>query len=62
MNLSVSSLGKVGEGGEEHLELTLNPFLERKMCPVLPRSLGNKARGFKPMNFPFLLDGGFGVC
>lgn len=62
MNLSMSSLGKVGEHREENLELTLNPFLERKMCPVLPRSLGNKARGFKAMHFPLLLDGGFGVC
>ncbi|KAF6077011.1 carbohydrate sulfotransferase 8 [Phyllostomus discolor] len=53
INLSTGSLGKVGEGREENLELTLNPFLERKMRPVLPTSLGNKDRGCGPVNFLF---------
>lgn len=39
----------------------MNSFLERKMRPVLPRGLGNKAHGFGPMNFPFLSDGSFGL-
>lgn len=64
INLSTDSLGRVGGGGvgrEENPELRSNPFLERKTCPVLPRSLGNKAQGFGPMNFPFLLAGAFGL-
>lgn len=62
INLSLGSLGKVGEGRKENLELTLNPLLERKMCPVFPGSLRNKTWDLGPMNFPFLLDGGFGLC
>lgn len=61
MNL-MGNLGEAGEGREESSELTVNPFLERKMCPVLPRSLGNKAWDLGPMNFPFPLDGGLGLC
>uniref|UniRef100_D6RCV4 Carbohydrate sulfotransferase 8 n=1 Tax=Mus musculus TaxID=10090 RepID=D6RCV4_MOUSE len=53
--------GVFGEGEKDNSELMEDPFIGRKMCWVLFRSLGNKTWGFGFMSFPSLLDDSFGL-